>query len=125
MRRLRQWYRQMVSLVRRDRLDRDIEDELAFHLAMRQAEHVSAGANDADAARAARRQFGNVALMKERTRDAWSFPSLESLLRDIRFGGRTLHAWHGAGHARDFRSAKTRDAGARTRVPARRRPSRQ
>jgi predicted permease len=90
MRRLRQWYRQIVTLVRRDRLDRDIEDELAFHLAMRQAEHVSAGANDADAARAARRQFGNVALMKERTRDAWSFPSFESLLRDIRFGGRTL-----------------------------------
>jgi predicted permease len=62
MHRLRQLGRQLVALLRRNRLERDIDDEVAFHLCTRLAEH----------------------------RDVWTLPSLESLLRDVRFGGRTL-----------------------------------
>ena len=39
---------------------------------------------------AARRQFGNVAVVKEQVRDMWTFPSFESFWRDIRYALRTL-----------------------------------
>ena len=81
------WHR-LQGLGRRRRLNREIDDEVAFHLAMREAEHARAGS--ADAALAARRQFGNVTLVKEQVRDMWKFPSLESIWQDIRYALRTL-----------------------------------
>src|SRR5262249_17240664 len=45
----------------------------------------------ADEARfAARRQFGNVSDMKERSREMWTFVSLESVWQDVRYGARVL-----------------------------------
>ena len=83
------WHR-LVAIVRRRRLDRDLDDELAFHLAMREADYRTDGLS-ADAAREqARRQFGNVTHLKEQTRDMWTFPSLESFRQDIRYALRTL-----------------------------------
>src|SRR5688572_14658229 len=43
-----------------------------------------------EATREARRLFGNALTVRERTREAWSFPRLESLLQDVRFGLRLL-----------------------------------
>src|SRR5579859_5996452 len=74
------WLR-LRALIARRRLDRDLDDELAFHLDMRAAEIGPA---------AARRQFGNVTAIRESARELWGFPSLESLLRDLRYGVRTL-----------------------------------
>jgi putative ABC transport system permease protein len=54
-------------------LDRDLEDELNFHLEM-----------------SGRARFGNATLIKERTRDLWTFTTLESLWRDLRYAVRTL-----------------------------------
>ena len=86
------WHR-AVALVRRRRLNREIDDELAFHLAMREQEHVRRGR--ADAALAARRQFGNVSVVKEQVRDMWTFPSFESIWRDVRYAVRSL--WRSPG----------------------------
>ena len=69
----------MAAFFGRRRRDRDVDDELAFHLAMRQAEHARAGVSPEESARLARRQFGNVTLIKEQTRDMWTFPSFESM----------------------------------------------
>jgi predicted permease len=74
----------------RTRLDRDLDDEFAFHLAMKEAEHGRRGADARQAAREARRQFGNVASLKEQSREMWTFPSLESFMQDIRYALRTL-----------------------------------
>jgi predicted permease len=83
------WHR-LLALVRRRRLDRDLDDEIAFHLSMREAEYRASGAS-ADAARyAARRRFGNVTHLKERTRDMWTFPSVESVRQDVRYALRAL-----------------------------------
>lgn len=90
MRRLGALYRRLLALVRRGQLERDLDDELAFHLAMREAEHIAAGAALDQAEARARRQLGNVTLLKEQARDAWTFPSLESWLQDTRFAGRSL-----------------------------------
>ena len=78
------------TLAHRRRLDADVDDELAFHLEMRAAQIEAAGADPAAARRAARRQFGNVTSLREQIRDLWSFPSAESLWRDIRYGARML-----------------------------------
>jgi putative ABC transport system permease protein len=83
------WHR-LVALVRRRRLDRDLEDEVAFHLAMREADLRAGGVPDPAAGEMARRRFGNVTYLKEQTRDMWLFPSLESISQDVRFALRTL-----------------------------------
>src|SRR5690349_16969503 len=80
----------LSALFHRRRLDRDLEDELAFHLAMREQKNRAASL-DADESRyAARRQFGNYSQMKERTRDMWTFTLAENTLRDTRFALRML-----------------------------------
>ena len=84
------WWSRLWTLVRRGRRAREIDDEIAFHLAMRQAEHERAGLPPEIARRTAARQFGNVTALKEQTRDMWTFPSFESLVRDLRYALRTL-----------------------------------
>src|SRR4029434_5719643 len=56
----------------------------------REAEHERAGLPPEIARRTAARQFGNVTALKEQTRDMWTFPSFESLVRDLRYALRTL-----------------------------------
>jgi macrolide transport system ATP-binding/permease protein len=83
------WLR-VKALFRRKQLDRDLQDELAFHLAMREAKNRERGIEGGEARYAARRQFGNVTRIKEACREAWSFVSLESTWRDLRYGARAL-----------------------------------
>jgi predicted permease len=83
-------YRKLIALFRRRRLEQDLDDELAFHVAMREAEHVQKGMDLASAQMAARREFGNVTLVKEHARDTWILPSLESWRQDVQYAVRTL-----------------------------------
>jgi len=83
------WHR-LRAIVRRRRLDRDLDDELAFHLAMREADYQTRGADAADARVLARRRFGSVAYLKEQCRDMWTFHPLETLAQDVRYALRTL-----------------------------------
>jgi putative ABC transport system permease protein len=78
------------ALVRRQRLERDLDDELAFHLAMREEQLRRDGAGDLAARTAARRRFGNVTYLKEQCRDMWTFHPLETLLQDARYALRML-----------------------------------
>lgn len=82
--------RRIVHSVRRRRRERDIDDELAFHLAMRRESLAAEGNSRDDAARLARRQFGNVQVIKEQTQDMWTLPSLESIVQDARYALRAL-----------------------------------
>jgi predicted permease len=84
------WWHRLRTLLRPGRRARDIDDEIAFHLAMRQAEHERDGLAPEFARRTAARQFGNVTALKEQTRDMWTFPSFESLVQDLRYALRTL-----------------------------------
>jgi putative ABC transport system permease protein len=68
----------------------DLDEEVAHHLASIQDELRSDGMSDRDAANAARKTFGNVTLARERSVDAWVFRWLDDLVRDVRFGMRTL-----------------------------------
>ena len=68
------------ALWKRRQLERDLEDELAFHLAMREQKKGEG----------AQRAFGNVELVKEDLRDQWTFRAVETFWRDLRYAARML-----------------------------------
>jgi predicted permease len=78
------------ALFRRKQLEKDLDEELAFHLAMREAKKRAAGIAAEEAKYAARREFGNAMRVKEICRELWSFASLETFWRDLRYGARAL-----------------------------------
>ena len=86
------WYRRFVNLMRSERLSRDLEREMAFHLSERADELVAGGLSEPEALREARKRFGNRTLQKERMRDADVLVWLESLLADLRYAARALRA---------------------------------
>jgi len=81
------WLR-LKALFKRRELYRDLDDELQFHLAMREQKLREQGVAAEEAPYAARRQFGNVTLIKEVTRDMWGLRWLEEFLQDLRYGAR-------------------------------------
>jgi len=74
-------WRRVRMLFHRDRLDRELEEEMRAHLEML-AEEVGNGA--------ARRQFGNATLLKETSREAWRWRWLDRLAQDTRFALRLM-----------------------------------
>jgi hypothetical protein len=83
------WLR-VKALVRRQQLDRDLDDELQFHLAMREQKLRKQGVAAEESPYAARRQFGNVTRLKETSRELWGFGWLEILWQDLRYSLRQL-----------------------------------
>ena len=77
-------------LFSRRRLDQDLDDELAFHLEMRQQKLRSEGMTDSEARATARRAFGNAGRLKEDTRGLWMFLWLEQVGRDLLYAVRSL-----------------------------------
>jgi putative ABC transport system permease protein len=78
------------ALVRRRQLDRDLDEELQFHLAMREQKLREQGVTAEEAPYAARRQFGNATRLKESSRELWGFCGLENFAQDLRYGLRIL-----------------------------------
>jgi len=68
----------------------ELDEELRFHIERQTAENIAAGMSPDEARFAALRAFGNPALLREQTRATWSWGGLESFLRDLRIGMRTL-----------------------------------
>jgi predicted permease len=75
---------------RRARRERELDEEIRSHLAMAEADRLASGESPQAAAERARREFGNVALVKETTRGMWAGASLATLAQDVRLGGRML-----------------------------------
>jgi predicted permease len=90
MRGRRLWTLLRRLLLLRAQEDRDLDDELAFHLAEETRLRLERGASPEDAARGARLAFGSVTLAKETTRGVWVSGAMERLLQDLRFGFRIL-----------------------------------
>jgi putative ABC transport system permease protein len=88
--RLRTFLLRLWALTRFRQMDRDIDDEIASHLAEAAEEYVRRGLSPEEARRAARRSFGGVTQAKEVYRQVRSFGWLEDLVRDLRFGARML-----------------------------------
>ena len=84
------WFGRLRNVFRGDRVQRDLEKELAFHLRERIEELRESGLDDAGAARTARLQFGNFTAQVERTRDMTINTWLESVGRNLKQGVRVL-----------------------------------
>jgi putative ABC transport system permease protein len=77
-------------MFRKEKLDRDLNDELASHLEMHTADNVRAGMPPDEARRQAILQLGGLDQTKESIRDRRGLPWLESVLQDFRFASRVL-----------------------------------
>src|SRR5215472_12302350 len=81
------WLKQLFS---RRRLYGDLSEEIQAHLEEKVEELVGNGMSRKEAESAARREFGNLTLTQEVSRDVWRWSLLENLLSDIRYGSRIL-----------------------------------
>jgi hypothetical protein len=82
---MRTIWQRFSALFRRGRLDRELSEELATHLAMQEEEFRQQGMDPASARAAARRAFGGIVQTQEAYRDRRGLPWLEIAAKD---GGR-------------------------------------
>ncbi len=82
--------RRLRALVRRDRVDAEMAEELRAHLDLQTAENIARGLSPADARHAALRAFGGVEQIKERARDQRGWPTLDVVFQSIRDAARQL-----------------------------------
>ena len=78
------------SLFRRKQADRELDDELSDHLALKIEQYVSQGVAPAEARRRALLDLGGLDQTKERCRDTRRINWLQDLTQDLRFALRTL-----------------------------------
>src|SRR6266508_2092111 len=90
MRAPRAWLRRVVSIVRLDRLDRELTQELEAHLEMHIDDNRRLGMSADEARRQALIKLGGVEQVKETYRDRRGLPVLETALKDLRFAFRLM-----------------------------------
>ena len=83
-------WRKLQFLLKGGRLERDLEEEMSFHVAMKADANRAAGMADEEARRDASRRFGNAAVLKDVSRDAWGRAWWERLADDLRLSFRML-----------------------------------
>jgi predicted permease len=85
-----QW---IPDIFRRQRLLDDLDDlseEMRLHIEARVEQLKREGLSPQEAERQARIAFGNLALVEERSREVWQWPTLESMRSDVRYALRQL-----------------------------------
>ena len=78
------------ALVRRGAVERELDDELRFHLQRETEKYVRAGIPRGDAERRARIALGGVQRIKDEDRDARGIALMDSIAQDLRYTVRTL-----------------------------------
>ena len=84
------WFRRLHSLFGREKLEREHEEELSFHLAMREKLLVEEGMTLTEARREARQRFGNPSLWRERLGEIDMMLLPQTVMQDVRYGFRML-----------------------------------
>src|SRR5262245_41739832 len=85
-----QFWRKLLFFLRRGRFDRELEEEMKFHLEMKAEANRRAGMSPEEARYAAQRQFGNQTLLREVSREMWISNWFATLSQDLRYGARML-----------------------------------
>jgi predicted permease len=81
------WFARFFSVRRRYE---DISISIQEHIEERTEELMADGMSSKQAEQTARREFGNVTLVEERSREVWHWPAFESILADLKFAFRRL-----------------------------------
>ena len=89
MRTLRALLRGFAISFRRGAFDRELREEMGFHLEQKERELVAAGMDPGEARHAARRRFGNPTLLLEDSVEAAGV-TFDSVVQDVRYGARLL-----------------------------------
>src|SRR5882672_8541121 len=80
----------IAALARRSSGERELSDELSFHIQSRAEDLARRGLSPAEAERRARVEFGGVERYKEQVRDARSMRVVEHAVRDLALAWRSL-----------------------------------
>jgi predicted permease len=78
------------QIFRRSKLYNDLSEEIRLHIEERTEQLIREGVRAEEAERRARVAFGNPTLLEERSRAIWQWPTLDSVLGDVRFALRQL-----------------------------------
>ena len=78
-----------------ERAKQELREELESHLNMAIADRIARGEDPAEARAAALREFGNLPIVEDVTRERWGWMWFENLLRDTRYALRSLCAIRG------------------------------
>src|SRR6185437_700000 len=84
------WHTRLRNVFRAERLNEELDSELAFHVAETADRLVSEGMPEEEALRQARRRLGNYGIQKERTRDMNVAGWLDAARADLSYGLRQL-----------------------------------
>ena len=82
--------RHLKAWLRRGRLDDELREELAQHVAWKTDSLIAEGLPEAEARRRAAVDVGNLTRLREESRSLWGFPSLDSFTQDVRYGVRQM-----------------------------------
>jgi predicted permease len=77
---LRHWHRR----------DAEIDEELRSHVSMDAQDRVERGESPEQAAESAHREFGNLLLVKESTREVWGWATVERYVQDLKYALRQM-----------------------------------
>src|SRR4029453_3458145 len=80
----------LKAVVRPRRAEKDLDDELAFHMAMQTRANEQQGMSDIEARRRAQLDIGGVEQVKERSRDARPLRWARDAAQDARYALRAL-----------------------------------
>jgi predicted permease len=78
------------ALFRRAEVERELDQEMEFHLQRETDRHIKAGLSPQEARWKARAEFGGVDQMKEQSRDGWGLALIDGALQDLRYAIRSL-----------------------------------
>jgi len=87
---LRSFFARLAGVFTGSRRDRELSDELEFHLQMHIDDNLRRGMSPEEARRQAVIDLGGVEQTKEIYRERRGLPMIETLLQDVRFGARML-----------------------------------
>jgi predicted permease len=84
------FFRQLRALVRKEKIDAEMTEEMRHHLELQSEVNVRAGMKPAEARDAAQRQFGNVGSIQELARAQRCWVGLEQFRKDLQYAARSL-----------------------------------
>src|SRR5271156_1047258 len=88
---MRGWWSKVArALGRRRNLASELQQEMDAHFQFLIDANLERGIPTEEACAAARRHFGNATTVRERSYQTWEFPTLESLLQDLRYAVRGI-----------------------------------
>jgi predicted permease len=84
------WGRRLEVLLRKDMVEKELNEEMQFHLDMEIRQHIACGMTESEARRRAMIDFGGVERFKEEVRDVRGARLLDDMLQDMRVASRSL-----------------------------------